>query len=319
MKTIFKATIFLLIFLLSTQTSLDSKIDANGIGKLILESVIEVAEKTKTENGMESAKNEQDTILGPFEIELIQEILASLIRCKPITDRLYYSDYISFGLKPGLDIINITITLISREDFGVILDRILRKVNIFNFEVWIRLIRIFIEKFGNLPAIQEHKNYYVINYRNGDFEKIPKSYLNDDSYKNQRKAIKIYEFLNQLENFFFYYYKFYSFATFNSFNDYFERFAGTTLTNFGFEFLPINLIMKNIINWLERDDAYMENFFTDVGVAISKYSYKKLGFNYFLKLLKYFFGPIGLAIDALSFSYNFGYSFYQIVSEYFNS
>lgn len=274
-------------------------------------------EKNKNTTEEKNLGNEQYNIIGPYEIELIQEVLISILRCKTITDYLHSLPDFNLGLIYNIsELLNMVKSLLSRENFNKILIRILNKIKILNFEVWLKVIRLSIEKIANLPAISENKFEYFINYRDGSHEFIPKEKLDYYSYRNQKRVIKINELLNKLENFIFYCYKFYSLATCNSFDDYVERFAGTTFNNLFNGLSPITFLFKDYFKEIGKNDAYMENFFIDVSNSLSKYLYKKLGFKIFLNIIKKFLGPIGLAIDVGAFSYNLGYTFTKSILKY---
>lgn len=234
MKNIMKVVLFLLILFFSNQSSTQGlTLNLNSIVKIIFDTIMEIDIKendyeeneNKDEENMPNVKN---NIFGPYETDLILEVLVSIFRCKTITDRLYS---LNLDIEYNTSyILNKTEKLLEKKNFDVILKRIFKKINICNFEVWLKLIRLFIEKVANLPAISEDENEYVINYRNGFIESIPKEKVDYNIYRVQKRQIKINEFLNNLENFMFYCYKIYSFATYNFFDNYVERFAGTTFS-----------------------------------------------------------------------------------------
>ena len=320
MKSIIKVTIFLLILIFSNQSN-TYDLDVTSIGKIILENIIDINnEKNKTENEINNLANGQNNIFGPYETELIEEILVSIFRCKTITDYFYFLPDFNIELKYNKSEILDTIkSILNSKSFDIILIRIFNKINIFNFEVWIRIIRTFIEKIANLPAISENKYEYVITYKHGSIEFIPKEKLDYYYYRNQKRLIKTNELLNQLEKFIFYCFKFYSFATCNSFDDYVERFTGTTFGNLFNGLSPVTYLFKDYFKEIANNDAYMENFCIDVSNSLSKYFYRKLGFKIFLNIIKNFLGPIGFAIDVATFSFNLGYRLTESIIEYFES
>ena len=323
MKTIMKAVLFLLILFFSNQSSTQGlTLNLNSIVKIIFDTIMEVdiKENDNIENenkDEENMPNMNNKIFGPYETDLILEVLVSIFRCKTITDRLYS---LNLDIEYNTSyILNKTEKLLEKKNFDVILKRIFKKINICNFEVWLKLIRLFIEKVANLPAISEDKNEYVINYRNGFIESIPKEKVDYNIYRVQKRQIKINEFLNKLENFMFYCYKFYSFATFNYFDNYVERFAGTTFSKLFNGLSPLTFLFKEYFKEIGKNDVYMENFLIEVSNSLSKYLYRKLGFKIFLNTIKTFFGPIGFAVDVVSFSCSFGYQFTKSIFEYFHS
>ena len=323
MKSIMKAVLFLLILFFTNQSSTQDLTSIfNSIGKSVFDHLMEINvkeyENEKNENKNEkNIPNEQNPIFGPYEIDLIGEVLVSIIKCKTITDRLYSLD---LGLEYNISyILNKTEEILGSKKFDSILIGIFTKINIFDFEAWLKLIRGIIEIIAELPAISENKFEYVINYRDGHLEYIPKERLDYYNFRKQKKLIIINELLNKLENFIFYCFKFYSFATLNSFDDYAERFAGTTFSNLFDGLSPITFLFKDYFKVIGKNDVYMENFLIEVSNSLSKYFYRKLGFKIFLNAIKKFLGPIGLLIDVASFSYNIGYKATESIYEYFNS
>ena len=318
MKSIMKAVLFLLILFFTNQSSTQDLTSIfNSIGKSVVDHLMEINVKEYENKNEKNIPNEQNPIFGPYEIDLIGEVLVSIVKCKTITDRLYSLD---LGLEYNISyILNKTDEILGSKNFGSILIGIFTKINIFDFEAWLKLIRGIIEIMAELPAISENKFEYVINYRDGHLEYIPKERLDYYNFRKQKKLIIINELLNKLENFIFYCFKFYSFAKLNSFDDYAERFAGTTFSNLFDGLSPITFLFKDYFKEIGKNDVYMENFLIEVSNSLSKYFYRKLGFKIFLNAIKTFLGPIGLLIDVASFSYNIGYKATESIYEYFNS
>ena len=318
MKSIMKAVLFLLILFFTNQSSTQDLTSIfNSIGKSVVDHLMEINVKEYENKNEKNIPNEQNPIFGPYEIDLIGEVLVSIVKCKTITDRLYSLD---LGLEYNISyILNKTEEILGSKKFDSILIGIFTKINIFDFEAWLKLIRGIIEIMAELPAISENKFEYVINYRDGHLEYIPKERLDYYNFRKQKKLIIINELLNKLENFIFYCFKFYSFAKLNSFDDYAERFAGTTFSNLFDGLSPITFLFKDYFKEIGKNDVYMENFLIEVSNSLSKYFYRKLGFKIFLNAIKTFLGPIGLLIDVASFSYNIGYKATESIFEYFNS
>lgn len=318
MKSIMKAVLFLLILFFTNQSSTQDLTSIfNSIGKSVVDHLMEINVKEYENKNEKNIPNEQNPIFGPYEIDLIGEVLVSIVKCKTITDRLYSLD---LGLEYNISyILNKTEEILGSKKFDSILIGIFTKINIFDFEAWLKLIRGIIEIIAELPAISENKFEYVINYRDGHLEYIPKERLDYYNFRKQKKLIIINELLNKLENFIFYCFKFYSFAKLNSFDDYAERFAGTTFSNLFDGLSPITFLFKDYFKEIGKNDVYMENFLIEVSNSLSKYFYRKLGFKIFLNAIKTFLGPIGLLIDVASFSYNIGYKATESIFEYFNS
>ena len=318
MKSIMKAVLFLLILFFTNQSSTQDLTSIfNSIGKSVVDHLMEINVKEYENKNEKNIPNEQNPIFGPYEIDLIGEVLVSIVKCKTITDRLYSLD---LGLEYNISyILNKTDEILGSKNFGSILIGLFTKINIFDFEAWLKLIRGIIEIMAELPAISENKFEYVINYRDGHLEYIPKERLDYYNFRKQKKLILINELLNKLENFIFYCFKFYSFTTLNSFDDYAERFAGTTFSNLFDGLSPITFLFKDYFKEIGKNDVYMENFLIEVSNSLSKYFYRKLGFKIFINAIKTFLGPIGLLIDVASFSYNIGYKATESIFEYFNS
>jgi len=322
MKNIIEVAILLSILIFSNQSNTyDLDVNLASIETIIIENIIDINnEKKTTKTEINDLDNGLNNIFGPYETELIQEVLISIFRCKTITDYLYSLPDFNIELKYNKsEILDIVKSILKSKSFSIVLIRIFNKINIFNFEVWIKIIRIFIEKITNLPAISENKFEYVINYNDGSVEFIPKEKIEYYYYRNQKRLIKTNELLNHLEKFIFYCFKFYSFATFNSFDDYIERFAGTTFGNLFNGLSPITYLFQDYFKEIANYDVYMEQFFIDVSNSLSKYLYRKLGFKVFLNIIKNFFGPIGFTIDVATFSFNLGYSLFKSFIEYIES
>ena len=302
MKNIAKFILVLHILYFSTQSI---TLDIDNIGKDIIKTIIDIyKEKNITEENY-NQNYEDHQIIGPFEIEFIKEMFANFINCKTCFNYFYFNQEITLtSLALNIpEILNITKSLIIREDFDKMINRFLNKINIFNFETWIKISRHFIERAIDLPKVNLKKDQYIIYYSDGSSEAISKNNIDKCYYKSQRKAIKAQEFLDKLENLLFYCYKFYSLTTYNSFDDYAERFAGSTISNLFNGLSPISFLFKNLIDD-SFDDVYIKNFCLDSGNSLSKYLYRKLGFKLFLNIIKSFLGPIGFTIDLITFSYN---------------
>ena len=320
MKVIMKATISLLILIFSNQSvKLDLDVNLISLGQIFVEKIMEInQEKNKNNTEENNVAKEKNKIIGPYETELIQEVLISIFRCKTIMDYLYSLCDFNIGLKyNNSELLDMTKKLLKIENFDAILFIFLNKINIFNFEVWLKIIRVGIEKIAKLPAISENKYEFVINYRNGSLEYIPKEKLDYYIYRNQKRIIKINELLNKLEKFIFYCFKFYHLATCNSIDDYIERFVGTTFSSLFDGLSPITFLFIDYFKEIGKNDVYMENFFIDVSNSLSKYLYRKLGFKIFMGVIKKFLGPIGLAIDLAAFSFNLFSTVSKSFDEYF--
>ena len=146
MKSIIKVTIFLFILILSNQSNTnDLDINLISVGKIIVENIIDINNE-KDENKAE-INNLQNNIFGPYETELIKEVLVSILGCKTITDYLYTLPNFNIGLIYNKsEILDIVKSILKSKNFDIILIRIFNKINIFNFELWIKTIRLFIEK-----------------------------------------------------------------------------------------------------------------------------------------------------------------------------
>ena len=159
MKSIMKAVLFLLILFFTNQSSTQDLTSIfNSIGKSVFDHLMEINvkeyENEKNENKNEkNIPNEQNPIFGPYEIDLIGEVLVSIVKCKTITDRLYSLD---LGLEYNISyILNKTEEILGSKKFDSILIGIFTKINIFDFEAWLKLIRGIIEIMAELPAISE--------------------------------------------------------------------------------------------------------------------------------------------------------------------
>jgi len=276
--------------------------------------------ETKTEESKKDNNlDEKKSIFGPLEIELLKEFLISLSRCQTCTKKLFA---LAIPLFKDLDytssdLIDIIKNIVKRKDFAQILDKILYKfTNILTFESWVRLVRVILEKTSGVLPVKIKRNYYIIYFNETHSETI----LKDDIYKCSKNITQIIEiklFLDKFEKFIFHIYKLYKFLD-NPWSDYIERFAGTSLNSLFQGSSIISLIFKKDLGKISNGDIYFENFLLDSFDAFSKYCFKKFGFKYFIKAIKNFFGPIGLAIDTCSFIYNIGSSLYESYDDIIN-
>ena len=145
-----KAAIFLLILIFSNQSN-TYDLDVFSIGTKIVENIMEIYNETnKNTTDEKNLGDEKNNIIGPYETELIHEVLISILRCQTITDYLYNLFSLDdFNLKLKYNISQLLIAvrfLSSSQNFHKTLNKILNEINIFKFEVWVKLIRVVIEK-----------------------------------------------------------------------------------------------------------------------------------------------------------------------------
>ena len=144
-------------------------------------------------------------------MEYFKELLISLLSCKTFTNKLivYLKEKILVNISINIsDIISIIEALNNnKEKTAKIVSYILYKVrfdiNIFSFEMWIKIIRNFIERIFELPKVIVNDNNYIIYYKEG---KVIRS-KNIIKYYKEYNDVRNYEILNSIESFSFYIYK----------------------------------------------------------------------------------------------------------------
>ena len=193
---------------------------------------------------------------------------------------------------------------------------ILNKINIFNFESWVKIIRFLVEFLFDLPVFEVKNGNYIIQYRNGTVKKIHENEIGFSYYEKERKIIKFCEFIDKIESFSFYVFKVYSFYTFSSVDKYAERFAGSTISNLFNGFSPISYLFRSYIDEI-AEDIYIKRLIFELGNISSKYLFRKLGFKIFISILKSYFGPFVFMIDYSISSYNFGYNFGELLCRWY--
>lgn len=201
-------------------------------------------------------------------------------------------------------------------DFKKLLNKIINKCNIFDFQSWAKIIRFLVEFLFELPIVEVENGNYIIQYRNGIVKKIPENEIGYNYYEKERKIIKYCEFMDKIESFIFYVFKVYSFYSLSTIDEYAERFAGSTISNLFNGFSPISYLFKSYLDEID-EDIYIKRLIIELGNISSKYLFRKLGFKIFIIVLKSFFGPIGFMIEYLVTSYKLGYSFGELLCSWY--
>ena len=234
--------------------------------------------------------------------------MISLLSCKTFTNKLivYLKEKILVNISINIsDIISIIEALNNNKEktakiVSYIVSYILYKVrfdiNIFSFEMWIKIIRNFIERIFELPKVIVNDNNYIIYYKES---KVIRS-KNIIKYYKEYNDVRNYEILNSIESFSFYIYKLIKLSE-SPYEEYIINFSGSTINKLFDGFSPISYFYKDFI--YEKEDIYIQNLLIDIGNASSRYLFKKIGLKLFFTVLKNFFGPLAIFIDTFTFTY----------------
>lgn len=303
MKILINLLIFINIVSLINNLELSKPQEDEKIQKLS-ETLVDAVNDIKNDNKIlleeEHINKYKEEIINSLEMEYFKELLISLLSCKTFTDKLivYLKDNISFDIS---DIISIIEALKNNKEIiakivNYILYKVRSNINIFSFEMWIKIIRNFIERIFELPKVIVNDNNYIIYYKEG---KVIRS-KNIIKYCKEYNDVRNYEILNSIESFSFYIYKLIKLSE-SPYEEYIINFSGSTINKLFDGFSPISYFYKDFI--YEKEDIYIQNLLIDVGNASSRYLFKKIGLKLFFTALKNFFGPLAIFIDTFTFTY----------------
>lgn len=303
MKILINLLIFINIVSFINNLELSKPQEDEKIQKLS-ETLVDAVNDIKNDNKIlleeEHINKYKEEIINSLEMEYFKELLISLLSCKTFTDKLivYLKDNISFDIS---DIISIIEALKNNKEIiakivNYILYKVRSNINIFSFEMWIKIIRNFIERIFELPKVIVNDNNYIIYYKEG---KVIRS-KNIIKYCKEYNDVRNYEILNSIESFSFYIYKLIKLSE-SPYEEYIINFSGSTINKLFDGFSPISYFYKDFI--YEKEDIYIQNLLIDVGNASSRYLFKKIGLKLFFTALKNFFGPLAIFIDTFTFTY----------------
>lgn len=321
MKLLLNLFIFINIVYFINNLELSKPQEDEKIQKLS-ETLVDAVNDIKNDNKLLLEKDYinkyKEEVINSLEMEYFKELLISLLSCKTFTDKLiaYLKEKILYNISFDISVIISIIEAMNnnKEKIAPIVNYILYKIrfdiNIFSFEMWIKIIRNFIERIFELPKVSVNDSNYIIFYKEG---KVIRS-KNIIKYYKEYNDVRNYEILNSIESFSFYIYKLIKLSE-SPYEEYIINFSGSTINKLFDGFSPISYFYKDFI--YEKEDIYIQNLLVDIGNASSRYLLKKIGLKLFFTALKNFFGPLAIFIDIFTFSYKLASTGIPLICSYF--